>query len=218
MAEKSDYQLMREQKEKEAWKLAREVRDALADFASTLPYVASVSKNHWSSYREEFTAYDKNMDVLCKGSVKVSQDWRKSDLSFAVYASVAGGWAGRSHSGTRSQTYRVTSPEKLDGPKAKLAKAADATWRYDRDSKAADRERKSVGRENARIFKAAGYKVATASGYDIEDDAEDDRDWMYATEIVGEKDGLRIGLKANGELLVRLPATMTFEDFLKKLG
>jgi|MudIll2142460700_1097286.scaffolds.fasta_scaffold00009_11 hypothetical protein len=216
MSDKS-FREIREEKEQEAKELARQIRDALREYAATLPHVKSVtSQNFGSAF--QFSAYAADNTLLCKGSVKVSQNWKGGPHNFVAYATVAGGWAGRSNSDGRSQVYRVASLEKLDGPKSKLAKGAEAAWRYERDSEAADRDRKALGRANTAIFKAAGYRVATASGHDIEDEMDDAYDWMFGTEIVGEKDGLRIGLKANGELMVRLPDTMRLEDFLKKLG
>lgn len=221
MPEQSSYQKVMDEAQQEARELALKVRDGLQGFARGLPHVERTESQKWGE-RYEFHAYDKEKNILCKVSVKTSRDWRGKFAEFVVYAVVSGGYAGSGNrenpSDTRSQVYRVASLEKLDSAKGKLQRAVEATWEYDRRTKADERQRKATGRSNARIFKEAGYKTTGAAGYDIDDDGSEEQDWMFGTEITGEKDGLRVGVKANGELMVRLPDTMTFEDFLKKLG
>lgn len=207
MPEQSSYQKVMDEAQQEARELALKVRDGLQGFARGLPHVERTESQRWGD-RYEFHAYDKEKNALCKVSVKTTRDWRGKFAKFVVYAVVSGGYAGHGNSDTRSQVYRVASLEKLDGPKGKLQRAVEATWEYDRCQEADERKRKATGRSNARIFKEAGYKL----------NDDEYRDWMFGTEITGEKDGLRVGVKPNGELMVRLPDTMTFEDFLKKLG
>lgn len=210
---------MEKQTQVQAETLARDIADALAAWANShLPDVDRVSRNSWSNKAYTIAVFDKDQSQIATASIKVSDVWIRTKGFFpTVFVSVSGGYISRSQA-NRTKTYRMASVDKLDTVKARMLEVALNTRQAGEVARGIKAAEVKERRSQAEVLKAAGW-TAKSRWSDADLEAEADNDWLYSVDLRGEKNGMTIGLPTGGgEIRVRLPETMTLEDFLKKLG
>jgi hypothetical protein len=217
MTEGMTYAEMKERDKKAARLLASEIIKELSKCAKGLPYVVEVSEGD-TGWEVAMHAYGKSNTMLCEARAKARETWRqKGGYRYGVFVSIRGAYMSR-YPDLKTTTFRIASLDKLDNAKIKVAKCVMLSYEAEAEEKRENRERKAAERDAAKTLKHAGFKVTDYRGEEVDIDNDNDF-YIFGAVVDGVRaDGLTVGVRNTGEVVVRLPESMTLADFLKKLG